>query len=1316
MSGLKEPVFLHLVFPLVLLLLPASSTATFLNFKDGVEYKYKIETESKLSNVEDPFHLGAQRSYVVSTYNSLTTCATNDARNRSRPGVACRPHSYTLRNRASDVRRRHSFPTFSEKRSRRSQKRTDKKHVSFQHLKDTDKGQECLLKVHSLTWQHVNNRGAATEQYDFSQCGVVWRSGRVLGSDSRSPGYDSSHATDLVPLGKALYTTFLTSLRFSFEISGRGEIYNVWYPPKEKAEVVNIKKGLVSFFAGDHQATYSAEPHEGGVKFTKQREGHPAFQHKSDTRLHKKDGEVPHRVLIKEKFSSPTESQPGFDVHEGSRGGRFVNEPEKMEIPEMSTSAESEFNLIGLSHAKPAPRPEGLYQDAITVSQHKHKVPTGPRLNLTDVRKPIQQDLTCLRKLIIKRRGSSNNDVIPCYTRLRETLERLSNDDLVTIVDFYLTQSSKYAAKRLDKYHLMSAVADMHTDFTDDLIIDYVLLADEPDKDFIERVLIHYVGIDEPIPQRFIRTLENLAFFPDEYDEVYLITSVNQRCLLVLGAIVENMVKHGHHEIAGRVVGRMEADLGIHDPWEERQKRSTMTEEELEFHDFERVTLLEALGNAAQQSSFEHLVSYTNQTSAPPLLRRAGLHAMRGYRHQAAADHLHTSSMTDENEQVRYEARMYYQAHSHGRRLPDNHPHVGPGFKNVTSPALENPLLPMRQRTKRGFWEGININIETPGVDWKKILGSLDIGASFGVIVRNGLLTNIEPLEGNIDVTVHDEVFARVHLGILGVNLDIFVIRLCFIGHTWYNLNLLQEFDIGTVTDITSKFDDVVGKIFNAISTGVSAVQSVVTGETDIIDLFEALKSSLEALPGRVLMIKDVVIYVLDVLGKYDPNVWPPTIRPMVRAVLGIVGKINKIRNDINTFYNLVTMTISVDLPWAADQIWDSIVTLVGALDEVFSNPKGALANIFKCVFRFAQAAYTLFQRTNQMKAIILPNGHFPDWFNLKAMVLQAKANLTTALAESRVAMDAWMAQAKKDPIAAYIGMHESKLKQIVKTELDLAMTRLHDSMDPLDGVADEFRDDYDRGMKVVTALKEAYVVLDEHYRKVKAMYVRIFGARAHVKFPRRVNQEGGPGCPGGFYPTTHNGKYFNWEGIDLAAHASTTLYSPFTGMMKKNVTGTVTINCTDSNALGMMAFISNISPNATLFADPNATEVEVFAGQAIGTVFASGCNNHIHFAVYRTAVPPKWLPGGWMDVTKLLEPRGMELPVWTQDCDDYKFVYKFKTLASGSIVGLAGRQNKNTSPTRTATQPDTSSIKTMSARSGRRRKKRALLNGRQIG
>ncbi|KAI8502373.1 hypothetical protein Bbelb_199610 [Branchiostoma belcheri] len=59
------------------------------------------------ASVRNPTDLGARRharSYVVSTYDSLATCATYDARNRSQLDLACRPHSYTLRNRASDVR------------------------------------------------------------------------------------------------------------------------------------------------------------------------------------------------------------------------------------------------------------------------------------------------------------------------------------------------------------------------------------------------------------------------------------------------------------------------------------------------------------------------------------------------------------------------------------------------------------------------------------------------------------------------------------------------------------------------------------------------------------------------------------------------------------------------------------------------------------------------------------------------------------------------------------------------------------------------------------------------------------------------------------------------------------------------------------------------------------------------------------------------------------------------------------------------------------------------------------------------------------
>ncbi|KAI8497330.1 hypothetical protein Bbelb_246360 [Branchiostoma belcheri] len=40
-------------------------------------------------------------------------------------------------------------------------------------------------------------------------CGVMWRNGRAFSSEPRAPGFEPCHVTDLVPLGKALNTTFL---------------------------------------------------------------------------------------------------------------------------------------------------------------------------------------------------------------------------------------------------------------------------------------------------------------------------------------------------------------------------------------------------------------------------------------------------------------------------------------------------------------------------------------------------------------------------------------------------------------------------------------------------------------------------------------------------------------------------------------------------------------------------------------------------------------------------------------------------------------------------------------------------------------------------------------------------------------------------------------------------------------------------------------------------------------------------------------------------------------------------------------------------
>ena len=50
-------------------------------------------------------------------------------------------------------------------------------------------------------------------------------------------------------------------------------------------------------------------------------------------------------------------------------------------------------------------------------------------------------------------------------------------------------------------------------------------------------------------------------------------------------------------------------------------------------------------------------------------------------------------------------------------------------------------------------------------------------------------------LKGGIDIKVHDEAYAKVHLGMIGLNYDFFVARICFKGGAKYEINILKVRD-----------------------------------------------------------------------------------------------------------------------------------------------------------------------------------------------------------------------------------------------------------------------------------------------------------------------------------------------------------------------------------------------------------------------------------------------------------------------------------------------------------------------------------------
>jgi len=62
---------------------------------------------------------------------------------------------------------------------------------------------------------------------------------------------------------------------------------------------------------------------------------------------------------------------------------------------------------------------------------------------------------------------------------------------------------------------------------------------------------------------------------------------------------------------------------------------------------------------------------------------------------------------------------------------------------------------------------------------------------------------------------------------------------------------------------------------------------------------------------------------------------------------------------------------------------------------------------------------------------------------------------------------------------------------------------------------------------------------------------------------------------------------------------------------------------------------------------------VKVAAGDPIGEAIASACpsQNHLHMVLTRD--------GGVVDPSEILDKRPIVTPKWTQDCDDYKLVFK---------------------------------------------------------
>ncbi|ESO82597.1 hypothetical protein LOTGIDRAFT_236952 [Lottia gigantea] len=1108
---------------------------------------------------------------------------------------------------------------------------------------------------------------------------------------------------------------------FSFVINEHGEIQDVFYDKNEEDEIVAIKKGMAAMFAGklhdedenlmektpegwryhvqevghegQHNATYNVEPHSDGKKFTKTKNEHPLAHAKAQytkTLYFNSELGTIHTVHVDEKFSAMKQTVPGYEPFEGQRPTKPSNDFSDIEYPEMKAMGKGKLEFLSQHKISDKPSRSSLQtvQDSIHIKTVKAKPIRSHEPE--KILEQIRANLTIMRN---QPDESATQEMTNCFHHLMTCLNLLDDDNFEKLLSHYLALNPLSRRNEKDRNHILDAAMGTDTERAHDIITEKVLDTNKPDVKLIMRLMVHIISSDEVPSQKLLTRLFELAFEKNKSQAVLHKGDVYHRILLTVGSVSRKLHQSGRSQEAADAISKIEKMIGYHDPYMYRKKRSIMKEEQILAEDSLKVNLLGALGNARLDQSYEYIVSHINTTNCQ-WVKRAGITALRGYHHDHAANLMLNTAKYDGDDTVRYEALLQYQAHPRAKKLTPYIPPVARNSSYNESSIYFNPWdldsqeASIHSRHRRSFIdEGFTFILQSPSVDFKKMLGSTKIGASFGVLMKNLLDLKISALSGHAIVDVHDEAYARVHLGVVGVNLDFFLARVCFKGNAEYNLNLLQEFGIDNLKDLVKLYDKIKNEVVGEIKKGIDLFKKIIRGDISIGQILEEFKQALEQLPEKVVKLGKRAIEIMKRLGEIDESELPPFIRSIRKLVTKVVTIYNDVRKDVMGFYNKLLETITIVIPRAGKQIYAAIKAIIEAFKDFKNDPKKAISTVGGNVLNVGLEVKNLIDAVNKTKdACFFLKKEKPYWFNLKKQYQEIKDLTKQVKIDMTSGSRNWIQQkfVGKDPVAELTNGKYS-MAELRQEVIDELKSILDDLLEPFDGIRNLGGEFFERFMgvfKLVDTIKTSYNTLKEGYRTARSLIDRVFGPKCHKDFPRKYRIKGG-GCDGsGFYVSElKKGGVAEYpiDGVDVVASRGSKLVAPFPGNIRRSTRSNEVIIATTGGSLkDTEIIITNVEPNSTIPSE-NDVPLQVHAGQIIGKVTSTPCSavDFIHFAMRKTT------DGGIIDPTRYLEARVPNLPKWVQECDDYRLIWKFDLIAEGSILGPNGKENVTETPER---------------------------------
>lgn len=1061
------------------------------------------------------------------------------------------------------------------------------------------------------------------------------------------------------------------SKSFLFVSDEKGSVRLVHCHPADHEELVIIKKAMVSVFSvsvqieedkdewtysvdeQDHLGSlthdYRVQQTDSGLKLQRKHySSNDAFRTHEKTLHYDHQGtlhtaEARDHVLLRDR-SAKTKSVPvpGEKPHKVYMSGDF---------PDIQAGATVRVTLDGKR-----PRLETAHTvfHNLTSQTLEIKLKPPPLHSLDAVQMNISFVYKCLETYPEK--DHENRSI--CVNEFRDLLTHMHKDDYVKFVNASLAARCQWNDTVCEdrRLVLIDVVARLGDVTSQDLLISHVLTRDPPVGEELRRVFLHCVAMIDPT-ESFINAVEKFCFGAEgEQHGTRAMNRTQSRACLAVGSLARHCHRAGHHDKADRLVDHLESWLDHHEKGDHViSKRDTWLEEtEHEDHHVSKAILLHALGNAAMERSRRHLLTHAEPNRGHQLWRRAALDAMRRYNCTETAKAMLDAMMNDEKHTVRQMALSVYVNHPRRSEV---------ALEHENTMLSDNYTYPAVARVKRNMFDKVlfKFKIEIPTLDWKKELGSSAVGASFGIYFQNGIDALFRVLNGYIDVNVHDKLWAEVHLGIIDKQWYIVLVEACYKGRLSYNMNIVKDFTVNMMKDISSAFDHIANRIIEPMEKAANDLASRYQDKDTNTPKsgFEPVATAVQELPKRSKLALQSTVDLSQIADQI-------TNMPLITRIQQLATRAQSLMEDVHTeatdLYANIKDAAVVALPFAEKEIRNSLNHVLDKLGEVSQAPRKVSTFIERAKNGFQLAMHRIVEGSNIIKqATAFLSGSRSSFMN-SAQELMEIAHNTRELVQ-RLRADVARKKRQAEPWGDVGETVDAGLDMVLDSIMDRA-NEMADHLGNSTNSAGELQKGLDQQNLYIEVLKTSYQAFKEAIDMVKSRISALFGQKFHPDFPDQQRDcDGRCGC--GYYPTNCE-RYDGHRGIDLKLEPGWKIVSPIAGLATQTGPHALSIKPSTAGFTDYEIILSNINIIVTL--EDGGTFVD--AGQYIAEPTGkNGCDDsHFHLAMKRNTPDSDAGLCYYVDPSPFIN-RMQPIPTWHQECKDFTFKHIGDTVDFSSLT-----------------------------------------------